>query len=65
MRVEVALFELPDCPDLGGPRLLGRLTDPDLVEVVRERLAAARRRELSRLEKPVRLLPDPGGPERS
>ena len=63
-RIDLALVEWPDCPDVGGPRLLGRLDDADLVAAVRDRLAAARRRELSRLEGPVRLLPDPGGPER-
>lgn len=59
-RVDLALIEWPECPDLGGPRLLGRLADPDLVELVRERLVAARRRELARLDQPVRLVPTRG-----
>ena len=55
-RVDIALVEWPDCPDLGGPRLLGRLDDPELVEAIRSRIASARRRELTRLESPVRPL---------
>jgi len=50
MKLEVALLEWPDGPENGGPRLLGRLSDPILVKTVRERLAAIRRRELGRLE---------------
>jgi hypothetical protein len=59
MRIEVALFELPDDPGVCGPRLLGRLTDPDLVEAVRTRVARARLRELAHLQGPVRLVPSP------
>jgi hypothetical protein len=59
VRVEVALFELADDPTVSGPRLLGRLSDPDLIDLVRDRLAASRRRELARLEAPVRLVSNP------
>lgn len=59
MRTELALFELADDPNVAGPRLLGRLTDPDLIETARQRLAASRRRELARLESPVRLVTEP------
>ena len=52
--LSVALLEWLDGPDRGGPRLLGRTSDPDLVAQVRERLAADRRRELARIEPPVR-----------
>ena len=54
MRIELALFEIDDG---SGPTLLGRLSDPDLIDLVRERITASRRRELARLESPVRLLP--------
>ena len=57
MRVELAILEWGPDPDL-GPRLLGRLSDPDLVQLARQRLAAVRRRELARLEPPVRLVRD-------
>lgn len=63
MRTEVVLFELADDPSVVGPRLLGRLTDPDLIAIVRDRLAAVRRRELARLEPPVRLVPTEAGSE--
>jgi hypothetical protein len=55
-RVDLALVEWPEDLSLGGPRLLGRIADPDLVELVRERIAAHRRRELARLGPPVRLV---------
>src|SRR5258705_11586638 len=55
-RVGAVDLALIDWSDDGHPRLLGRLHDADLVEAVRARLAAARRRELSRLENPVRLV---------
>ena len=59
MRVlNVALLEWPDGLDAGGPRLLGRTSEPDLVARVRECLAAERRQELARLEAPVRLAPE-------
>ena len=52
MRVwSVALLEWPDGIERGGPRLLGRTSDTDLVARVREQLAAERRQELSRLER--------------
>lgn len=54
--LEVALF---GSDRSGGLTLLGRLTDPDLVEAVSERIAAQRRRELATLEPPVRPVPDP------
>lgn len=57
--LDLALFEWPTTPEAGGPRLLGRLSDPDLVEQVRDRIAAAHRRELARLEGPVRLVGAP------
>jgi len=59
-RIDLALVEWPDIPE-AGPRLLGRLGDPDLVDAARERIAAARRRELAALEAPVRLVPTEGG----
>ena len=64
--LELSLLEWPEGPERGGPRLLGRISDPDLVDEVRRRIAADRRRELSHLEPPVRLVtgddrePDPG-----
>jgi len=61
-RVELVLFELGDDPAVTGPRLLGRLADPALIELVRDRLAATQRRALARLESPVRLAPDPSKP---
>ncbi len=57
MRTDIALVQWPSDPTL-GPRLLGRIDDPDLVREVRERIAAVRRRELAALESPVRLLPE-------
>ncbi len=48
--LNVALLEWPNGPEAGGPRLLGRTSDPDLIAQVREHLAAKRRRELARLE---------------
>jgi hypothetical protein len=58
--LHVALIE----SDEGGTRLLGRTTDPDLVDRVRGCLAAERRRELAELEGPVRLV-RPAEPEPS
>ena len=52
MDLEVCLIET----DEEGVRLIGRSFDSDLVELVRERIAAERRRELARLEQPVRLI---------
>ena len=48
---EIALFALSS----DGTRLVGRTGDPELVRLIRGRLAADRRRELARLEPPVRL----------
>lgn len=55
--LEVALVEWPDGRDAGGPRVLGQVTDPELVAHVQSLIAAARRRELASLEPPVRLAP--------
>ncbi len=48
--LEVSLIEWPEGPERGGPRLLGRTTDPDLVTAVSERLSAERHEDLSRLK---------------
>ncbi len=48
--LEVSLIEWPNGPEQGGPRLLGRSADPELVEAVRSGIAATRRRELARIE---------------
>jgi hypothetical protein len=57
--LDIALVEWPSSAELGGPRLLGRIADRDLVEAVRARLAAAYRREIAQLERPaVRLVGD-------
>lgn len=61
MRVDLALVEWPEDPGIGGPRLLGRLADQDLIDAARERLAARHRRELARLAPPVRLVSDDDG----
>jgi len=53
--IDLALIDWTD----GHPRLLGRIHDSDLIEVARERLATERRRELARLEPPVRLVHSP------
>ncbi len=59
MRVlSVALLEWPNGLEQGGPRLLGRTSDPDLIAQVRDRLAAERRRELARLKPPGRPVRD-------
>jgi hypothetical protein len=34
-RVELVLFELGDDPAVTGPRLLGRLADPALIELLK------------------------------
>ena len=51
MELTVALFEW-STGRIGGPRLVGRIGDRDLVEAVRRRLAANHRVELARLEQP-------------
>jgi hypothetical protein len=56
--LEVALIEWPDGREAGGPLVIGHLTDPEIVARVRDLLAAARRRDLRRLEPPVRSIPD-------
>ena len=55
---EVALIEWPEGVQAGGPRVIGRVDDPRVVEQIRARIAADRRRELARLERPCRLVPD-------
>ena len=62
MHIDVALIEWSSDRSI-GPRILGRVSDPELVDAVRERLAAQRREELARLEPPVRLVEDNDGPE--
>lgn len=47
--LDIALVEWPDGLTEGGPRLLGRTSDPDLVSLVRERLAEVRRLQLEKL----------------
>ena len=56
--LEVSLIEWPEGRASGRPRLLESSTDPELVSIVRERLAAQRRRELAYLEPPLRPVPD-------
>jgi len=46
MHLELALFG----EDPRGVRLIGRLSDPDLVELARERIAGRKRLELAGLE---------------
>ena len=53
---ELALIEWPEGQDVGGPRVLGRVTDSDVISHVRELIAARRRQELARLQSPVRLV---------
>ena len=56
MRLHVALFDLK--PD--GVQLIGRTEDSDVVELVRERIAAQRRAQLAQLEgRHLRALPSP------
>ena len=57
-RFEVALFEADEA---GGIRLVGRSTDPALIEDARARILAQRRAEVAGLERqsgfpPVRLV---------
>jgi len=59
--LEVALAEWPEG---GGPIVLGRTTDPAIVRAVREHLAAARRRELDRLDPGLRVVPNPDESDR-
>ena len=51
-RLDIALFEWPDDPTSSGPRLLGRISDADLVRTVRDRLVSVRQRELAKLARP-------------
>ena len=55
--LEIALIEWPEGRAAGGPRVVGHLTDPEIVERVRDLVAAARRRELARLQPAVRSIP--------
>ena len=57
--IEIALVEWPPPGELGGPRLIGRIYDPDLIAEVRERLLAAHRRELARLGEHLSVAPTP------
>ena len=61
--LDVALVEEPEGREAGGPRVLGHITDTEIVAQIQEHIAAARRRELSRLEPPVRPVRDPQDPE--
>jgi len=61
MEFEVGLFAIGRD---GAVSLIGRTQDPELVRSVREELAAAHRRELGRLEGPVRLVPMGEGADR-
>lgn len=56
--LQIALVEWPIDLAAGHPRIVGRTADPELVEAVRDRLAAERRRSLAELESPVRAVPD-------
>ena len=56
---DVALLLWPRGVGVGRAQLLGIINDAETVEFVRKRLAVQRRRELARLEQPVRLVPDP------
>jgi hypothetical protein len=47
--VYLALIETSEDGTGTGSRLLGRIADPDVVQVVRERLAARMRSEIDRL----------------
>ena len=65
--LEVSLIEWPEGPERGGPRLLGRTEDPEVVAAVSERLAAEGRKALARFKgPPVRLVgaPDADAPRR-
>ena len=68
--LDVSLIEWPQGRPAGGPRILGTSSDPKLVKIVHDRLAADRRRALAELEPPVRLVrpedgddPTPDGPD--
>ena len=56
MDLEVCLI----ATDEEGVRLIGRSADPELVELVRERIAVERRRELARVEQPIRIVRSDG-----
>ena len=47
-RLVVSLVEWPESSEI-GPRYLGRLEDRDLVEAVRDRIVAIRKRDAARL----------------
>ena len=57
-RLELVLVDWPD-RGFDGPKLLGRLADPDLVSEVQDRLAADHVRQLAELRPPVRLAREP------
>ena len=49
MRVDISVIEWPDDPESSGPRLLGRLSDADMVDEALSRLERTRLREITRL----------------
>ena len=59
--LEIALIEWPDGREAGGPRVIGHVTNPEIVAQVRKIISSARRRELVRLEPPVRSTRDESG----
>ena len=61
MRIELVIIGWEDGCDPQGnrARLLGRLTDPDLLQEAKARVVAERRRDLARLDGPLRLAPQP------
>ena len=49
---EVVLFEYPEGRDVGAPRLLGTVNDPEIVDAVREVVAANKRALASHSRRP-------------
>ena len=64
MSLEVVLVEWA-AGRTSGPRVLGQVTEPEIVARVREIVAAEHRRELARLTPPVRALKKTAGHEPS
>jgi hypothetical protein len=57
--LEVTLIEWPNGREAGGPRLLGRTSDPSLISRVQSDLAERHRIQLADLEEcPVQLVAD-------
>ena len=48
--LEISLIEWPEDRETGGPRLLGRTSDPDLIELVKSAIARQHREQIERLE---------------